>query len=239
MHYLKIKKLLQKILPNFVFFFLIWLWRKTFVKFKFVLERIRLKKFKQPFFKKITFKNISYYLKIDPVNWHVDNYIYLHWIYEKDIFNIMYNNITEWDTFVDIWANIWIYTNFVPKLVWSRWKVIWFEPIKRVYEQNLDSIHYNGYTNVKLYNFACSDKYTTMYIYVNKDNVWASSLKVHNDLKIKIVKKEIIQTVIGDDILLKEDKVDFIKMDIEWYELYALKWIEWTIKKLVLLTNNR
>jgi len=227
--YLYIKKKLKTVLPSKIFDILIFTWRLFFVKILHFNRNRKLRKFKSPFFKKISIWNInSFHLKISPYNWYIDRVIYLENIYEKNIFMLMSVIIKEWDTCVDIWANIWMYTNFLPKIVWTQWKVIWFEPIKRIYIQNQESIKYNHYwKNVVLYNSACWYHKKQSLIHICPDNVWGSSLykqKCHTEWTT-----EKINTVIWDEILSTENKINFIKIDTEWYELNVLKGLKKTI----------
>ena len=227
MNYLKIKKKLNNILPKFIFNFIIYIWRNSFIKFNNFIKNNKLINFDKEIFKKIKINNISYLLKLNPNNWFIDKKIYTNWIYEKEIYTLMYKNISKNYICVDIWANIWMYTNFLPKLIWKKWKVIWFEPIKSIYKQNNESIKKNWYINVKLYNYACSDKEEDIIININDENIWWSSLIYNN----KHNRQESIKSIIWDSILLKEAKIDFIKIDTEWHELNVLNWIIKTIEK--------
>ncbi len=229
----KIKRILSKILPEKVFNFLILAWRKSYISLRDYLrdsyyER-KLKKFKKAMFKIMKYKNIKYYLKIDPKNWYVDNQIRVYWIYEKDTFRTMYKNVKKWDICIDVWANIWLFTNFLPYLVWETWYVYGFEPIKSVYEQNLSSIEKNNLKNVKLYNYALSDSEWESNIHVNYENIGWSSIVDSNAIEWSHIEK--IKTIRLDDILWDKKKIDFIKIDVEWFELNVLKWAIKIIKK--------
>lgn len=226
MNYIKIKNKLNQILPKFIFTFIIYIWRNTYIIYIKLKWNFNARKFKKPFFKKIKISNIKFYLKINPNNWFIDKEIFIYNIYEKSIYLLMKNIIKKWDVCVDIWANIGMYTNFFPQIIWKRWKVIAFEPINRIYKQNNESIIKNNYSNIKLYNNACSNKKEKLYIYIDKENIWWSTINPTNNTE-----KELIETVIWDNILLKENRIDFIKIDTEWYELNVLTWIIKTIKK--------
>jgi len=136
------------------------------------------------------------------------------------------NNFTH-SFFKEIFANIWMYTNFFPQIVSQNWKVIAFEPVISNYEQNLESITKNKYSNVVVHNFALSDKESEIDIFISDKNLWGSSFN-KNSLHTR---KEKIKTYTGDSILLQEKRIDFIKIDTEWSELQVLKWLEKTLKK--------
>jgi len=120
-----------------------------------------------------------------------------------------------------------MYTNFFPQIVSQSWKVIAFEPVLSNYEQNLESITKNKYSNVTLYNFALSDTESEIDIFISDRNLWGSSF---NKSSLH-TRKEKIKTYTGDSILLKENKIDFIKIDTEWSELQVLNGLVETLKK--------
>jgi len=220
----KLKFILSRILPKKFLMLLINIWRNSYVVVHNKIYQIKTKKFDHKLFKIIKYKDLSYYIKLDPANWYVDKHIYAYGIYEKEIYKLMYDNVKKWDICLDIWANIWIYTNFLPKLVWESWKVFGFEPIKKIYEQNLESIRKNGYKNTFLYNYACDFLKQTSTIFVNKENAWASSIYWDS------WDEQTINTIVLDDFL-HEDRINFVKIDTEWYELSVLKWMKKILNK--------
>jgi len=169
------------------------------------------------FFKKITFKELSFYLLLDRKNGYVDREFISFGIYEKEIFSLIYSLSDKNKVFIDVWANIGQYTNFAPPLFKS---VIAFEPIPRIYSQNLTSIHKNNFTNVSLYNFGLWNFSGYLPIYENYKNIWNSSLcpKVWNNRYDLL---EYVEIKKGDDII--KGAIHLIKIDVEGYELYVLQ----------------
>lgn len=228
MNVIKYKEKIRKLLPESIFNMLILIWRKSFVVVHEFYRKKRLNHFTHSFFKEIfVWNKYNFFLKISPKNWYVDQTIFIDWIYEENIYNLMIQEIQQWNTCVDIWANIWMYTNFFPQIVSQSWKVIAFEPVLSNYEQNLESITKNKYSNVTLYNFALSDTESEIDIFISDRNLWGSSF---NKSSLH-TRKEKIKTYTGDSILLKENKIDFIKIDTEWSELQVLNGLVETLKK--------
>ncbi|MDD3793693.1 MAG: FkbM family methyltransferase [Candidatus Gracilibacteria bacterium] len=226
MYYIKVRNKIEKILPKYIFNILINSWRMI-IRIKRKNQEKKLKNFIKDIYKKVKIKNISFQLLISHKNGTVDNEIFINGIYEKEIFYIMYKNIKKDYICVDIGANIGMYTNFLPKLVGKNGKVIGFEPIQAIYNQNLSSINKNKYENVYLYNKACSDVNGETIININDLNMGGSSIERKNSSNIT----EKISTIIGDEILLKEEKINFIKIDTEGHEWKVIKGIEKTINK--------
>ncbi len=227
MFYVKVKNILNKLLPKVLFDILINFWRYTIINIYNFFYNRKLKKFTKPYYKSIKYNIYNYFIKISPNNWSADKEYHCKWRYEKYIHDVMIDIVEKWDICVDIWANIGSYTIFLPLLTGANWKVIAFEPIKNLYNQINDSIKYNKISNVTLFNKACSNEEKNEYIYMQEGNLSWSSL-INNS---KFNKKEKISSIIWDNYLLKEKKIDFIKIDTEWYELNVLLWLEKTIQK--------
>lgn len=171
------------------------------------------------FFKKISFKNVSFELLLNKSNGYIDREFMIYGIYEKEIFSLIYDLASKDKVFVDIWANIGQYTNF--------WSILFkhvfaFEPINRIYRQNLISLRKNGLTNVSLFNVALWEKDDNLKIYENSNNVWNSSLfsQVCDEHKGGDL-SEYVKVQKWDNII--SWPIDLVKIDVEGYELYALK----------------
>lgn len=171
MNYLIIKKKLEKILPKKLFNISIFLWRKTAIPFQNWLYNQKKSRFKEKQFKKIFVANQEFYLQIDPKNGYIDEQFFLYGIYEKEIFELISREVKAGETFVDIGANIGMYTNFTPKIVGENGKIIAFEPITKIFQQNKESNEKNNYKNVFLHNFALSNSETETKIYLNETNI--------------------------------------------------------------------
>jgi FkbM family methyltransferase len=132
---------------------------------------------------------------------------------------------------VDIGANIGYYALLESKSVGSDGKVIAIEPSPNTFnylEKNLKFRHQSKY---ETYNFACSDFNTTSYFLINqKSNI--SKIVEESDKVVDGTKKILVTTKKLDSILLKnENKIDFLRMDIEGNELKVILGAKNIIKK--------
>jgi FkbM family methyltransferase len=122
-------------------------------------------------------------------------------------------------TVVDIGANIGAHTLIMSKLVGPEGKVIAFEPCKLNHDVLLQNCIINKCSNVDIYKLGCSDKDNEMYIESRwnhssvEDNygciVLQQSPSLDDDEKI------IVSSL---DNILKNNKVDLIKIDAEGME---------------------
>lgn len=135
--------------------------------------------------------------------------------YESYIKAAFEQHIHPGNTVLDVGANIGFHTLFFSELVGNQGKVLAFEPVKYNFEKLKDNITLNGYSNITLYQLALGNSNETFSIKARQDdsNPGAFNLFEKGDLEIKCV--------IGDDII--KEKIDFIKLDVEGYELYAFQ----------------
>ena len=141
--------------------------------------------------------------------------------YEADEMNIITYCIDDNDIVFDIGANIGIYTILLNKL--KKIETYSFEPIPITFNNLTNNIKIN---NIKcnIYNIGLSDKNDELTFYLNKIESGASSLR---NLKEDNENVELINCQVRKlDDFVKENninKVDFIKIDIEGSELFAIQ----------------
>lgn len=135
--------------------------------------------------------------------------------YEGYIKAAFQQHIKPGNTVLDVGANIGFHTLYFSELVGNQGKVLAFEPVKYNFEKINDNIALNGYTNITLYQLALGNSNETFSIKARQDdsNPGTFNLFEKGDLEIKCV--------IGDDVI--KEKIDFIKIDVEGYELYAFQ----------------
>jgi len=142
-------------------------------------------------------------------------------IYEKFETELVKNEIKENDIVIDIGANIGYYTLIFAKLVGKNGKVIAFEPDPSNFKLLKKNIEVNGYKNVILVQKAVSTKNEIL-----KLHLCDSNHAMHRIYDSKYGKESIdIESINLDDYLgenMPLDKINFVKMDIEGSELFAL-----------------
>lgn len=142
--------------------------------------------------------------------------------YEPLETELIRKNLKEGDTFLDIGAGIGYYTVFTSKIVGSRGKVIAFEPDQQYFNFIQKNLKENGCNNVILFKKAVLNRTgkTKLYLYdkigrnrVEEVNYFLSDFKVRDCIEV--------ETVRIDDLL--NEKIDFIKIDIEGSQYLALE----------------
>ena len=160
---------------------------------------------------------------LDPLNL-VDRDIAKNKIYEPAITALFKKYLKTWNIFLDIWANIGYYTLLGSKIVGESWKVFAIEPNSKIISELEKNITLNtkvlptkNITTFKIWAGKGKSEFTSYYA---KGNPWGSSLIETKENKHFL--KETVKVDRLDDIL-PTHKIDFIKMDIEWFEREAIQ----------------
>jgi len=132
------------------------------------------------------------------------------WIIEE--YNSKNFNIRDDDVIIDIGAHIGLFSIYASQFCHTG-KILAFEPIKENYDVLLENIRLNRLSNISAFNFAVSDKNSSLKIYLNQlDNA------AHTIYGIGENFVEIDSTTLKEIIDSKCDKVDLIKIDCEGAE---------------------
>lgn len=146
---------------------------------------------------------------------YVDHYIYQHGIYEKDIIDDIFNELTPETTMLDIGSNIGQHSLILAPYCKQ---IFAFEPLPEIHDEFRNSIKANKYKNIILKNFAVGNRTEQKTIYFNQKNTGASSfLKNSSNTKEIIVKVDLLE-----NLLPKNQKFQVIKMDVEGYEAVVI-----------------
>ena len=165
---------------------------------------------------------------IDPVKDNgVEHSLYYTGIYEMGTLNLLKEFLHDGDTFVDVGANIGLMSLFAAQRVRKKGKVIAFEP----HEDTRGIAHHNLEINgleslVELRSEGVGARSETKILHDNWSvNRGAASL-IHGD---KEGGKAI--DIVALDQIIGEDDVKVIKIDVEGYELEALKGAQRILKR--------
>ena len=151
---------------------------------------------------------------------HINESLYLKKIIKTDM------------TFVDIGANQGEFSLLACSLI-KNGKIISFEPVDELNSLLSKNIKENNFKNIEINHYGLSDKVGTLPIYNSKktknNNEGLSSLYSSEN------RSEFLQNValkVFDELYYnKLDRLDFVKIDIEGAELYALKGMQKSIDK--------
>ncbi len=169
---------------------------------------------------------INFKIFLNPSNGGVDYEIHANQNFEPGILNLFKTELKRQDVFLDVGANIGqhsMYASYFAK------RVISFEPIKRLYDQFNNSVFMNNIFNIQIFNYALGDKKEELAIYSNDINMGASSILVSENRSVE----QVIKVLRLDDEYenMNMEKVDFVKIDVEGYELNVLMGMQEIIKK--------
>lgn len=142
-------------------------------------------------------------------------------------------------TVVDIGANLGYYALMEAAIVGKKGKVYAIEPIPRNFELLVRNIKANGYESIiEAYCVAVSDKSGISEIPLTKQSNWPSMLPqdlmskyMYDKMQRTTIKLINTRTISLDEFLKDKDPVDFIRMDIEGYEVSALEGMAETLKQ--------
>jgi len=131
--------------------------------------------------------------------------------------------IKQGQTVLDLGANIGVYALKIAQKVGDDGLVIAFEPNQKNFEKLEKNIQLNGFKNIKAFNLAAADFNGEAKLSFENNFENAASI-VHK----AGLQAEIVGVVRLDDFFTENNikKIDFIKMDIEGAEPFALKGFE-------------
>jgi FkbM family methyltransferase len=152
-------------------------------------------------------------------------------IYVKRILKVAPN-----DVFVDVGAHIGTYAIPIAK---KAQKVIAFEPNKYSFELLTDNISLNHLTNIAAYNMAVSKKSGSVSFSYENEPCYSRIIDGDQISNITIIENSsnhnnnihLVNTIDLDSVLLKEDRVDWIKIDVEGHEVDVLEGAMQTIRR--------
>ena len=128
--------------------------------------------------------------------------------------------VASFNTAIDIGACVGFWTRDLCK-VFKR--IICFEPYKKSSDCLIENL--KEFNNYELYNVALSDQIGKGDLLISKDGIGSNSLNdfaLKNDYTIRVEKKRL------DDYGFRN--VDYIKIDVQFYELFVLKGAYQTLK---------
>lgn len=145
--------------------------------------------------------------------------------YEPSLKKVFKQNISAGDTVLDIGANIGFHTLYFAELAGPNGKVIAFEPVPVNFEKLKFNIGLNSFNNISPQNIALGSKneQITIGIDENSTNPGAYNLFDHSG-------NVMINCLIGDEVVVNE-KINFIKIDVEGYESFVFEGLIKTINR--------
>jgi len=156
----------------------------------------------------------------------------IYWTGFHEFHELLFLNrfLTRDMVFADVGANLGEYTLFAAKRV-KNGKVLSFEPMPKMTALLQENIKLNGFQNVRVMNYGLSDKEATLPIHEIEGADDGLSTFFIGDLKSRGTTEASLKALDAVAGELGIQRIDFIKMDIEGAELYALRGAVNTIRK--------
>jgi FkbM family methyltransferase len=142
------------------------------------------------------------------------------WFCEKEMLSHVLSNIRAGDVFVDVGANLGLFTVFAAKVAGPTGTVLAFEPENRARQRLAENIGLNGLGNVQLFSQALSDKRATEGLALGDPNAVSQSAHLADcDGPSQVVEVADYDSLVTCEGLRLPNVV---KMDIEGHEFAAL-----------------
>ncbi|MEQ8549769.1 MAG: FkbM family methyltransferase [Cyclobacteriaceae bacterium] len=151
--------------------------------------------------------------------------IYKRGVYEEELTDYLLNHLepTKGDVYLDVGANVGWYAVTLSRQLAIKPRILAFEPDNTNYECLQENIVRNLCENVEAYKLAISDQNGTGQLNRYKN----SNVGRHSMLPINEGDAVTVDTVALDQFLVSKsiayDRVKFVKIDIEGYELLAFR----------------
>lgn len=195
------------------------------------------------------FKKARCNFTIDRVKWEENTQLFLYTStdlyscvfgngkYEEHEINFLKSVLKEGDIFIDIGANVGLYTVVASKRVGQTGSVFAFEPSTREYELLQKNITLNKLNNVKLLKIALSNYngIASLRVAGGKNTGMNTLAPTFFSDRVKLQNTEKVPIYKLDDYLdkLSINTITGIKMDIEGYEIFALEGMKNTLQRFM------
>lgn len=152
--------------------------------------------------------------------------------FERKEQKFVYNQLQKGDVFFDVGANIGLYTLLAAKAVGETGRVFSFEPVNKTFSRLKENVDFNEFVNCRLFNLAISDKNGKNKIITSREGYDA-----FNSMAIPSVggffNKEDIETITLTSFCNEHniDKIDFLKVDVEGWEVHVIKGAKEVLEK--------
>jgi len=129
------------------------------------------------------------------------------------------------DRFIDIGANAGLFTIYAAKVVGDKGQVFSFEPTDTTYKKLCENIKLNKFSNIVTYNLAISSKNEDLEFYSLSGgfDAWNSLAKPIIKRKYTVLNVKAVQIDKLDEIGIDFNNSTLVKIDIEGWELKAIK----------------
>lgn len=158
---------------------------------------------------------------------------YVYWGFKEKQRDRLYSLIRPGDIVLDVGTNIGETLLHFAKLVGESGYAYGFEPDSRNFKNVNANIALNEFKNLHVFNLGVSDKKETVRLFrVDPHNLGMNRILNENEAKafddFTTIETDTLDNVIAENNI---DRVDVIKIDIEGYEMHALRGAKGLIRK--------
>lgn len=200
------------------------------LKLPFKVKRLIFKLFPDKLYIRDISENIS--LRLD-IKSRDESYIYTNGYWEKNVTALIRQICKTGDVVFDVGANIGYYTLITADLVGAEGRVYAFEPCPRNIHILESNVRQNHFGNISIETTALGEKPETTHMYF-PDNVQFGSGGFFKDRRY-LVRQEVQVTTLDDFIKQRGiTRIDFLKMDIEGGEVFALRGMKEALRQKII-----
>ncbi|PCI07112.1 MAG: hypothetical protein COB73_08790 [Flavobacteriaceae bacterium] len=156
---------------------------------------------------------------------HIDDWIQsqLYFLGEYEMAELKTLNafLNDKSVFVDLGANLGLFSLYASQLVGEKGQVISFEPFKKNYEALSDNVSINNLLNIQIENLAIGEKdsFVNLYYDSNEMNLGMVSTSYIDNAYVEKINVITLDSYFEQNSI---SRLDFIKIDIEGHEYKAL-----------------
>ena len=143
--------------------------------------------------------------------------------FELDEIQFLKSILKPGDVFIDIGANIGLFSLIASNIVGEDGLVYAYEPTPKIFSRLERNILLNKYKNVKIKNIGLSDKKGTLNLQVSQNgfDAWNTFATAENN-KFQESIPVTVSTIDDEFRDIEKDKIKFIKIDVEGWEKFVL-----------------
>jgi len=149
--------------------------------------------------------------------------------HEPKIFSFLDRYLKDGMVYVDVGANIGVYTLFAAKHVGITGKVLAFEPQPKTFSRLIENIKLSKLANIIAEQVAVGEKEGELEIVIDEDY---SSISYTKHIDSKISAKNVCRMITLDTYFEAHqiNSIDYLKIDVEGFESYVLRGAEQILK---------
>ncbi|RLB34113.1 MAG: hypothetical protein DRH12_17715 [Deltaproteobacteria bacterium] len=136
---------------------------------------------------------------------------------------LVHQEVKPGDIVADIGANIGYYALLEARLVGDKGKVYAIEPVPENVELLRRNVKLNKYQNVEVFQLAIGNKNRTNFIYLSSKRNWSSMIRTKQAAPTIKGKIPVQEVTFGDFCLKNRLYPNFIRMDVEGYEVEVIE----------------